>query len=308
MTALHTAAAWLALAVLVGGCAAGGSTAAPHQDPARPEVGHPFGNAVHFSAEERAVTTAAEEELVGGCMRRRGFGYVPRKAGPDGRGDVANPYGLLTVDVARAHGYGMVEAAANPPAADDPNEQARRALSAPRRAAWDAALLGTDRHRKKIEVDGHTLTLNSDSCVHTARAELYGTGWERLYLTAQIVSNRVIVGVSRSAAVVGAEQRWSACMRRLGHEVRTLLDARQRVDRALTTTPDAARIAAAAGLEQDIATDDATCQQESGLRDAVEAAQAAEERRQPEAARAVVRQLDLARTRAVANARAILRD
>ena len=310
----------LLLVALVAGCgdASGDRRAAP-----RPAVGYPFGGAAHVPGEERAIHIAAENVLIAACMRERGFQFLPQP-GPPGGSDPDNPYGLLTPDDARTHGYRIAEdMMRRPPTVDeDPNEAARAALPAPRRAAYDAALLGTEQHEEEIPVPGGgVFTYRSDACAYTARRALFGADWDGLYVTVQAATNAVVDEVLRSAPFTRAQRDWSSCMGGRGHRASGLADPRRQVAQALAGTgaagpsdaPTASPTASAAPLsrramrlEQRVAVADAACQDHSGLWAVAAVAQEAAEARQPAATLRAADRLRAARATALAAARRLL--
>ncbi|MEV0719584.1 hypothetical protein [Asanoa sp. NPDC050611] len=291
---LRTTAVVLAASVaLVAGC----GDASGH---AQPDVAWPFGGAAHIPTVEQQLYAAAEESLVADCMHGRGMRYVPeRRADPAPEQSGAAIYGLIGPQEARLHGYGMgerrVQGASAPPGA---NDAARSAMTAEQARAWDRALLGTPGREATIEVDGNVFTYRSDACVTLARHDLFGADWDRIRLTAEVAVNTVVAKVWQDAEVRAAVARWRDCMADDGRDFDSPAEPRKAVDTALAK----ADLPTALRLEHETAITDADCQRDSGLWDAVVAAQRTAETPTP----AAVTSMRTAREKAVAAAREIV--
>jgi hypothetical protein len=245
------------------------------QGPGRPaSVGttsdpRPFGGVSYFSSSEQAVLHQATERLISECMRSRHHEYwpVPR----DDRATTASPYLLLDADQARTDGYGITSAAMTPRSTTR-NDEVVAALAPPGRQRWQDALIGTRRDSIRL-ADGAVLSYPTDGCVFLASERLYGSGWTRLSLKFQGLTNTVIEATGQDAGVVRGTTEWAACMRAAGHPYTTLSEPRGDVAERLA----AAGIRAAGNFELRVATQDAACQRQTRLHETVAAAQEAAE-------------------------------
>jgi hypothetical protein len=270
--------------LLVGGCAA-----SPHRE--SPPVGYPFGGAGHVTAAEQAVLASAEDLAVTDCMAREGLSYISRPIRPTP--DPGNPYGLLSVDDARASGYGL-NALAERETASDPNAAPVARLAPPDQNRWHQALLGTDQNLQKIVLsDGSIFSYRSDACTYQAHLSVVGAAWDALYMQVSAETAALVDDVQADARVTAAQNAWSTCMRQHGYQVAGLPDARE----AASTQP--------LSQEREIATADAGCQQQAQMWPAVNAAATTLETQNQALAARTQRLRDL-RATAAATAEALL--
>ncbi|MVO86400.1 hypothetical protein GPA10_16940 [Streptomyces sp. p1417] len=277
--------------LVVGGC----SRAPAHRGDDPPPA--PFDGATVVPAEQAKSLHASEERAVAACMRQRGFAYRPV---PAGRTVAESPYGLLSETQAAADGYGLTaDLLAGPP--DDPNARVLARLDPERRGAWRAALTGTGRHERILRAPGSPdLRINTDGCVHLGRRVLYGSAWEQTELTVAGLTARVIDRVLADPAFRGAQRTWADCLRAKGEPFATLQDARGAVQRAAHKAgDDRAALRAVGRRELQLARRDAACQRQSGLAEAVRAAQGRVEAALPASSRRQVTTLTDLRKRAL---------
>ncbi|MGW2377753.1 hypothetical protein [Kitasatospora sp. NPDC001683] len=254
-------------AVLLGlgaaGCSSSGGTTPPGALP------RPFGGVTHYDEEQRAVLHDAEEVLVAGCMRERGFAYRPQGlATGDHRVD-ANPYGLLSGDQATNDGFGVISTALNLKQAADPNQDKDADQ------AWKAALLGTDAHRVTVDLPDHQqFYYNGDSCLTQARDALYGPDYFRLFNTFQVLGNKVVNDVQADGRYTAAESRWRDCMSAAHQSAAHLADPVAMIDRWVEQDGgDPAKTHDLIGRELALAKTSARCQDRAGLAATVEQVQ-----------------------------------
>ncbi len=244
-----------------GWLAAGCASAPVRQSPPADSPPVPLRGVAQFSAPESRLLHEAEERRVRACMRQRGMRYVEVPTGPGT--EPANPYGLLTPEVARQDGYGMVSSALSGAATtDDVYARATRDLSVRERARWLAAVEGTKEGRRRLRLpDGATLTYPTDGCVAEAQRQLYGATWRQTSARVQGLVNLVLAGVESSSRYVAAERDWSACMRATGRPYDSLRapakDIQDSLNASSGTRKDLLRIGA---HEQALAVEDARCQ------------------------------------------------
>ncbi|MFD7451843.1 hypothetical protein [Kitasatospora sp. NPDC059827] len=251
-------------AVLLGigaaGCSSSGGTTPPGALP------RPFGGVTHYDEQQRAALHDAEEALVTGCMRERGFAYRSQAlATGDHRVD-ANPYGLLDGDQAADDGFGVISTALNLKQAADPNQDHDADQ------AWKAALLGTDAHRVTVDLPDHQqFYYNSDSCLTQAGDTLYGPDYFRLFNTFQVLGNKVVGGVQADGRYTAAEGRWRDCMSSAHQSAAHLADPVAEIDRRVKQDGgDPAKTHALIGDELTLAKTSARCQDQARLAATVE--------------------------------------
>ncbi|MQS16681.1 hypothetical protein F7Q99_31960 [Streptomyces kaniharaensis] len=259
-TRITLALAAVLLGIGAAGCSSSGGTTSPGPQP------RPFGGVTHYDEPQRLALHNAEEGLIAGCMRGRGFDYRPQGlATGDHRAD-ANPYGLLTVAQAANDGFGLISTALNMKHLDDPN-QAQAANE-----AWKAALLGTEAHRVTVDLpDGQQFFYNSDSCLSQAEDSLYGPDYFRAFNTFQVLSSKVVTGVQADARFAAAEKRWHDCMAAAGEPSDHLAGPIASIDqRVRQDGSDPAKTHDLIGRELSLAKTSARCQDQAGLAATVE--------------------------------------
>ncbi|MFJ9610180.1 hypothetical protein ACIRS1_27945 [Kitasatospora sp. NPDC101176] len=255
-------------AVLLGLGAAGCSTSGGTTPPGAPP--RPFGGVTHYDEQQRAALHDAEEVLVTGCMRERGFDYRPQGLVTGDHRVDANPYGLLGADQAAADGFGVISTALHLKQAADPNQEHDADQ------AWKAALLGTDAHRVTVDLPGQQqFYYNGDSCLTRARDTLYGPDYFRLFNTFQVLGGKVVAGVQADGRYAAAEGRWRDCMSAAHQSATHLADPVAVIDqRVKQDGGDPAKTHDLIGGELSLARTSARCQDQAGLAATVERIQA----------------------------------
>ncbi|MFJ9692615.1 hypothetical protein [Kitasatospora sp. NPDC101183] len=255
-------------AVLLGagaaGCSTSGGTTAPTALP------RPFDGVAHYDEQQRTALHDAEEALVTGCMRERGFTYRPQSlAAGDHRVD-ANPYGLLGADQAASDGFGVISTALNLKPKTDPNRDHDGDQ------AWKNALLGTDAHRITVDLPDHRqFYYNDDACLTRARDALYGPDYLRLFNTFQVLTDKVVTAVQADARYGAAESRWHDCMSAAHEDAARLTDPVAAIDRQVKQDGgDPAKAHDLIGRELSLAKTSARCQDRAGLAAVVDRLQA----------------------------------
>ncbi|MEV6955844.1 hypothetical protein [Streptomyces sp. NPDC051183] len=235
--AVATAAALVA-AVLLAGC---GASAAPR----------PQGPVREPSAAETRLLERAEQILISGCMRERGFPYAVTEAPAGDAAGRSFPYAVDDVEWARVHGYGgrdekrLAEARRA-----DPNQKYFHRLSERQRAAARTALMGRSPVGLSAEAPtGMTLTASTEGCIAQAQRTLYGdlAGWFRAKVVTMNLRPVRETRVREDRRYADAVREWAGCMRAAGRPYATPADSRQA----------AAGLAEAAGTE--LAVVEATC-------------------------------------------------
>ncbi|MBV6703045.1 hypothetical protein KV557_39140 [Kitasatospora aureofaciens] len=254
-TRISLALAVVLLGIGAAGCSSSGGTTPPGPQP------RPFGGVTHYDEQQRVALHNAEENLVAGCMRGRGFDYRPQAlATGDHRLDT-NPYGLLTTAQAANDGFGVISTALNLKKPADPNQA--QATAEP----WKAALLGTEAHRVTVDLpDGQQFFYNSDSCLTQAGDALYGPDYYRLFNRFQVLSSKVVTGVQADARFTSAENRWHDCMAAAGEPAGHLADPVASIDQRLKQDgSDPTKTHDLIGRELSLAKTSAHCQEKADL-------------------------------------------
>ncbi|MFD9333400.1 hypothetical protein ACFWBF_03150 [Streptomyces sp. NPDC060028] len=238
LDAIAATAAALAAAVVLAGCAASAAPRAvgPVREPDTAEV---------------RLLERAEQILISGCMRERGFPYAVTESPDDGAARRSFPYAVDDVEWARAHGYGGRDERRGAEARRaDPNQQYFHSLSAQQRAAARTALMGRSPVGLSAEAPtGMTLTASTEGCIAQAQRSLYGdlAGWFRAKVVTMNLRPAQETRVREDRRYADAVGEWAGCMRAAGRPYATPLDSRQ----------------AAAGLadaaETELAVIEATC-------------------------------------------------
>jgi hypothetical protein len=255
-----------------------------------------------YEADGRALFRA-RSELVRGCMARRGFAYRAD--------DGALPPPPAPVVPSLRDGYGLfarvsavdpdvLRAARNP--SSSANARYLRALSAPRRAAYEHALGGSSRAVRSVRVPGApALSYQTSGCYARAIARLDGS--LAGYYTQLAAQNEVAITVNRELArdrrLTRSLMAWRTCMRARGFAYRTPGDARDAVYDAYIRAPDRTRV-----RRRELAT--ASADRACGLRSAFydEQGRARDRALRSLSARHVRWMLAFARSRAAATRRA----
>ncbi|MGY1452216.1 hypothetical protein [Streptomyces sp. SS8] len=242
----------------------------------------PFGDRVPaLTNGEQSRLDRMERRLVDDCLAERGVDVEPLNLpSPPVTGDETpawNPYGLLTEDFAAKEGYGITGPVlrGEPPSGAEPARD-----TGEDEEAFEKALTGTEEHRKTVRLPtGESFTVNTDGCQFRAGEKLYGKDWDRLMYTYQFLANRVVEDVERTDEVKRARKRWAECMAGAGHSVPDGSAAAELVGKRTDTAKDRAgegdgrALRSAAEYELAMARDDARCQREGELWEAVSAAQ-----------------------------------
>ncbi|MFJ6793418.1 hypothetical protein [Streptomyces sp. NPDC091268] len=228
----------LAAAVALAGC---GASAAPRAAGDAAGTGPaPEPSAAHIRLLERA-----EQILISGCMRERGFPYAVTGAPAADPAARSFPYAVDDVEWARAHGYGADAEKRSAEAREaDPNQQYFHRLPAQRRAAARTALMGRSPVGLSAEAPtGMTLTASTEGCIAQAQRTLYGdlAGWFRAKVVTMNLRPVQETWVREDRRYADAVGEWAACMRAAGRPYATPLDSRQ----AAAGLPDAAATALA---------------------------------------------------------------
>lgn len=164
--------------------------------------------------QQKYLLTAAEEVLVGRCMRDQGVAYPKEPPKADTRTDEER---ALNLAERRRLGYGLSRAnGSDVPALD----QYVRALPARARATFTRALFGAEEQRRAIELPGTgPVSFPGEGCLHDAQATLYGDilTWARVTYVPEELNNKVAALATASPEYNQAMRRWATCMRQAGY-------------------------------------------------------------------------------------------
>ncbi|MFM2415626.1 MAG: hypothetical protein RL385_349 [Pseudomonadota bacterium] len=234
----------------------------------------------------------AEQQAVAECMKKRGFSYtrVPYD-GDSTRDELAfERVSADDVEAASALGYELASTLeqapeGGAPVATDPS----RKLPPAELARYDAALFGPEpgaldvrRDPKVVTLttsDGLTLGWHRDACISVARRAVFGdddVALRKLELAREDLLNELEQRAARSPLHTAAVERWRICMRARGHT----FDAPGQPANMLADDFREGRL----NLEQlrdrerELATEDARCAREAGVRGALESARETEGR------------------------------
>ncbi|WP_155375137.1 hypothetical protein [Catellatospora vulcania] len=224
--AVVTAAAVAAL--LAAGAARGGGVAPP------PTPGAPL------THEERAELSYAEQILIARCMTAAGFDY---QALPVASGEQRDfPYVVDDPGWARRHGYGAdLRAAAEQARQAHPHQAYLTSLTEAQRRRYQEVYQGTGQRQLSVQVPGGPrITMDSVSCLATARTALYGdlATWFGASTIAENLRPLVVPAVTADVRYRRALAGWSACVHEHGYVADT--PAQLRAD---TGAPERARAA-----------------------------------------------------------------
>lgn len=221
---------------------------------------------IRMDGDDKRSLYLSEQTLIAGCMRARGFQY--RVVPPLPAESNLNPYGSDDVEQARRRGYGLEATPGAPADGDgakpiDANAAHVRSLGPKEQARFQAALTGPPDGPtgEVVLADGTQVGFTLTGCAGEARKTLYGDA--RRYLTvATFVENldtEIHNRVESDRGYLAAVDRWRACMRGKGIEVRNRAGA---VEAA----------AADPSREREIAVLDAGCAREAKLIEVAERA------------------------------------
>lgn len=269
-----------------------------------------------LSREEERLLHEADEGAIAACMRGRGFRYLasPSSDGPDRPGAGAAAPKPGDVGGARAHGFGIAEAAEageGPPL--DPNEEALEKMEPAARRAWREAFEGRPLEPVgpasrpgigTVEIPGGAMyQWDRDSCLAQARRALYGDDVKHaeMIMTLNEVRIEAHENAQTDPAYRAGVERWRGCMSRRGLSysepgaaASDLADA----FRAGQLTLDELR-----QREIEVATAEATCYGEAGLEPLFEAARARAEAEAEKQSRGALESVLALQAQALARAR-----
>lgn len=263
MAKLHAASAGLLALLLAAGCTAAPAASRDRigEDPRR-DAGRPA--PAPLSRADQDFLQDAEEELIGACMRARGFQYsavLPPKVTP--RREF--PYGNDDVAWARAHGFGLVDphdTEIDRYLRNHPNERYVDGLSAGKREAYARALTGDFNRQVSVRLpDGSEVFMTMGGCTAEVSQALYGDPAVRLRLehTVQLIGSEAHDRVIADRRYLAALTAWRNCMRSRGYSYDSPAAARTAVAMHAepTTRPSA--------IETQTASADAECGRRSRL-------------------------------------------
>ncbi|MDW4910884.1 hypothetical protein RB628_37615 [Streptomyces sp. ADMS] len=173
---------------------------------------------------ERKLLGEAEQRLITGCMRDKGFQYGLDPDGPRSEAPTRR-FGLDDVAWARGHGYGLAEAARSGDrggkAAAENSPQARYLASLPpqRQAEFDRALNGTDHAAIVVPAPGRgQIFTSADGCQADARQRLYGDlrDWTEAKVAVVNLEYVTFDDVVAEPPYTRALADWRACMKARG--------------------------------------------------------------------------------------------
>lgn len=259
---LAAASAGILAALLAAGCTSAPAASGGRIDGAT--RGGDTGSApAPLSRSDRDFLRTAEEELIGSCMRARGFQYtaVPPPAVRPRR---EFPYGNEDVAWARRHGFGTFDGPDQEIDAYDPNQHYVERLPAGQRAAYGRALTGDlDRQVSVRLPDGSEVFMTLGGCTAEVSEALYGDPAVRLRLehTVQLIRSEAYDRVVADPRYLAALTAWRGCMRTRGYGYDRPAAARAAVVEAAAAGPTTALRA----LESRTALADAECGRRSRL-------------------------------------------
>lgn len=200
--------------------------------------GHADAPPRHVSAVTRQDLTyldQAQSILIGRCMQAHGFAYWRARARRRLVDDRTFPYGIDDLDWARQHGLGIADQEATARSSQQANRLNSHyvsSLSAARKAAYTAALFGSDQKSLAVTApNGTTVRMNRDGCVSAARRTLYGDlpRWFR----AQVITDNLPFAIQQKVYATSRYKQalltWSTCMQKTGFNYRSLDDLRIRL-------------------------------------------------------------------------------
>ncbi|MFI5496762.1 hypothetical protein [Actinoplanes sp. NPDC051859] len=207
--------------------------------------------------DEARLLARAENELIRRCMAAQGQPYATELPRTESATDAVTRPDLAS---RRSVGYGLAAAYART-GGEDP---LRAALPPGRQAGYDQALSGAGTRQRSVTIDGTTLGYDTDGCIATSRADLYGNLDRQavLILVQQKARLRIDVAVRDDRRYRAAVTAWSGCMTATGHRFATPDDARSRLSEQF------AQHGAGTALRQTevaVAVADAKCAADSGL-------------------------------------------
>ncbi|MEV0269728.1 hypothetical protein AB0H43_13190 [Hamadaea sp. NPDC050747] len=223
---------------------------------------HAGGPLRDVTSDEGDLLYAAEDVLLGQCLRRHGYAYQPQK--PDAAMRPWNlPYVVDDLSWARSRGLGLTDRARTAAARRaNPNQRYLESLPNDRRQAYTTWMYGAAPVGMSApNPAGHTVTQNPGSCQSKAQDELYGDvrRWFRARVIVENLPALYLRKVYDDPRYIAAQSAWSTCMGGHGYQVSRPSELRETVTEPAPeqTTPSADEIAAAVA--------EATCAQETGF-------------------------------------------
>jgi hypothetical protein len=213
-----------------------------------------------------AAVFNAEAEIVRRCMAARGLTYIK---GPVATDTIEEPSFGITVEEARASGYGFNDQGVAHDEFIDPNDAVVAALSQQAKDDWAEALLGPpDGERTSVEVPGiDEISYPNEGCQADARADLYGSQQSALEATA-VLDNLPIAALQRAdqdPRMAELNDAWAQCMTQAGTSgLASPEDARAMVGGEIRENG----FQVGRTTEMRIAVEDAECEEQSHYADA----------------------------------------
>jgi hypothetical protein len=164
------------------------------------------------SAADLQDLAVAEQDLISGCMRARGFRYWPQASGSS---RYLQPLFLMppSVDAARKHGFGS-------PAPADPNGAYVETLSESAQSAYAVAVNGSMDSGPQVTVtipQGGVVGHSTQGCQAMAENRLYGS-FPRWYAASTIVGEVQAMLQSKVAgSMTTVTNRWRSCVAARGY-------------------------------------------------------------------------------------------
>jgi hypothetical protein len=212
--------------------------------------GVPSADSAGEMSEDEQQQMRQVEDLVAGCMRDRGFEYVPIDPAESHQEDpFAAVYALPPDEFAREYGYGISTLTTSSDSSEDevkdPNMDIREGLSEAAREEYDRALwgetvdataVGSDAVEPTSQEGGEPGNSEDQSCYELANEEVYGEGaydeqqdgadlseFDGLFEDMQAVRWRI----ENDPRVAEAIRTWSDCLAAAGHGGFTTPEAAQ---------------------------------------------------------------------------------
>ncbi|MGH3157807.1 MAG: hypothetical protein ACRDNF_14690 [Streptosporangiaceae bacterium] len=166
------------------------------------------------SAADLRDLAVAEQDLISGCMRARGFRYWPQVQGSS---RYMQPLFAMppSVAAARKHGFG-------PAAPADPNDAYVNALGRSRQSGYAVALSGSMDSGPQVTVaipQGGVMGHSAEGCEAMAENRLYGS-FHKWYAASTLVGEVHAIlqsEVADSRLMTAAVNRWRSCVAARGY-------------------------------------------------------------------------------------------
>ncbi|MFD8522605.1 hypothetical protein ACFV2D_21720 [Streptomyces capillispiralis] len=207
---------------------------------------------------QHALLWQAQSNLVGKCMRERGYFYeVDNGKSPPARDGF--PFGIESVAWAEKYGFtdpGTVQEGRA--RTGNPNQRYYETLTKEKQARYMAALYGGRRDLVSVELDnGAVVSASRRGCSAAAERELYGdfSRWFTHSTVASQLKSSALSAAMEDSAYVRATHAWARCVAGLGHEADSPQQLRQSFEerRSAMTKEDSVR------MERTLAVAEATC-------------------------------------------------